>query len=124
MPTLEEIADPMREVLSEDPDVAFAYLFGSVAKGRTRPSSDIDVAVCFGSGRESHERLELAERAIDLEGRLEGRLGRPVQVVVLEYAPPELVQNALGHGTLVFTRDEAARVRFYVDAGQSALDYA
>lgn len=53
------------------------------------------------------------ERALDLEGRLEARLGRSVQVVVLDYAPPELIQNVLGHGRLLFSGNEASRVRFY-----------
>jgi predicted nucleotidyltransferase len=122
MLTPEAISRALREVLEADPGVAFAYLFGSVVKGRARASSDIDVAVHFGTAPVDAERMEAAQRALDLETRLEARLGRPVQVVDLCRAPPELVQNALGHGRLLFSRDDAARVRFYVSAGKDLYD--
>lgn len=76
----------------------------------------------FGAEGKGISPVDAAERALDLEGDLEGRAGRPVQVVVLDHAPPELVQNVLGHGRLLFSRDESARVRFYVDAGRRLYD--
>jgi predicted nucleotidyltransferase len=124
MLTPEAISRALREVLEADSQVAFAYLFGSVVKGRVRASSDVDVAVHFGTAAVHGERLEAAQRAFDLETRLEARLGRPVQVVNLCHAPPELIQNVLGHGLLVFSRDDAARVRFYVNAGKHLYDRA
>lgn len=124
MLTPETISASLREAVEDDPDVAFAYLYGSVAKGRPRASSDVDVAVHFGSGGERASRVEAAERALDLEGRLEARLGRSVQVVALDHASPELIQNVLGHGRLLFSRDDRARVRFYVEAGRRLYDRA
>ncbi|MGH7541861.1 MAG: type VII toxin-antitoxin system MntA family adenylyltransferase antitoxin [Gemmatimonadota bacterium] len=124
MPTAETISPPLREAIEDDPEVVFAYLFGSVVKGRPRSSSDLDVAVFFDAERKGTGRLDAAERALDLEARLEARLGRPVQVVVLDHAPPELVQNVLGPGRLLFSRDEEVRVRFYVEAGRRLYDRA
>lgn len=122
MSTLPTLTDRLTEALGEEGDVAFAYLFGSAAKGRLRPTSDLDVAVFFDAERKGMSRGETAERALDLEGRLETRLGRSVQVVALDHAPPELVQNALGHGLPLLSRDEGARVRFYVGAGRRLYD--
>lgn len=122
MSTLEAIGPSLRETIEADPNAAFAYLYGSVAKGRQRAASDIDVAVFFNPEQERMDRVEAAERALELGGRLEARLGRPVQVVSLRHASPELVQNVLGHGRLLFSRDESARVRFYVRAGRLLYD--
>jgi len=35
----------LREYLASQPDVVAAYVFGSVAQGRARPQSDVDIAV-------------------------------------------------------------------------------
>jgi len=124
MSTLQTLTDRLTEAIQEDGDVSFAYLFGSAAKARLRPSSDLDVAVFFDADRKGVPRGASTEMALDLEGRLEARLGRSVQVVALDHAPPELVQNALGHGRLLVSRDEEARVRFYVEAGRRLYDRA
>jgi len=124
MSTLATLADRLTKAIQEDADVVFAYLFGSAVKGRLRPASDLDVAVFFNAERKTMPRGETAERALDLEGHLEARLGRSVQVVALDHAPPELIQNALGHGRFLFSRDEEARRQFYVDAGRRLYDRA
>ncbi|MDX1396636.1 MAG: nucleotidyltransferase domain-containing protein [Gemmatimonadota bacterium] len=122
--TAETIVPPLRETIEQDPAVQFAYLFGSLAKGRFRDSSDLDVAVFFDIDETGTSRTDAAERALTIEGRLEARFGRPAQVVVLDYAPPELIQNVLGHGRLVFSRNERARVSFYVESGRLLYDRA
>jgi len=45
MQSLKKITDTISSVCSEYPSVTAAYLFGSVAKGRSRNPNDIDVAV-------------------------------------------------------------------------------
>lgn len=122
----EEIDRRLREHLSGRADVAFAYLYGSRAKGTADEESDVDVAVHFGADthREADERAGSAGRdgtigrrkaALQLEGALERELGRPVQVVVLEDAPPGLAHNVLDTGRLVVNRDDGTRRRFFVD---------
>ena len=44
---MHEILQKLSTALESEPDIAFAYLFGSVAKGRSGPLSDVDVAVYF-----------------------------------------------------------------------------
>lgn len=111
----------IRERLAARGDVAFAYLFGSRAKGTARPDSDVDLAVHFGAdvGRgtdgEDTASVERKKSALELEGVLERELGRRVQVVVLEDAPPGLTHNVLDTGRLVFCQDDRARRHFFVD---------
>jgi uncharacterized protein len=113
------LARTLRDHLAGEPDLDFAYLFGSVAKGRPRSSSDVDVAVHFGGTSSAGERLD---RALQLEGRLEHELGRTVQVTVLNDAPLELSFNVLAHGVHLATQDGKARRRFYVDTGRRYYD--
>lgn len=116
-----ELVSTLREILSSVPELAFAYLFGSVAKGRTRVASDVDVAVHMGGRLSGAARVDLA---LDLEGRLERATGRPVQVVVLDDAPLELRFNVLAHGIPLCAQDLAARRAFYVDTGRRYYDMA
>lgn len=90
-------------------DVVAAWLFGSVARGEARSRSDVDVAVLLDAPPRTLSALPL-----DLEDRLERALGRPVQVVVVNEAPVDLVHRVLRDGVLLLDRNPARRVRFEV----------
>ena len=113
------IEDRLREELRRAPGaVVCAYLFGSVARGEARPQSDIDVAVLF----EKPPAPRLDAGPLDLEGALERALCRPVQLVVLNRAPADLVHRVLRDGRVVLDRDRAARIRFEVDKRNEYFD--
>jgi predicted nucleotidyltransferase len=44
-PSVEELADAIRDVLASRPEVREGYLLGSAARGEMQPHSDVDVAV-------------------------------------------------------------------------------
>ena len=89
-------------------DVAFAYLFGSRARGEERPDSDWDLAVYLREGLSSEERFDLRLRLLaELDD-----LGRD-DVEILNDAPPLLAHRAI-MGRRLVVRDEVALVRFSV----------
>ena len=89
-----------------------AYLFGSVARGTPRPGSDVDIAVLYAG----EPPASLAGLPLDLEAELERLLGAPVQVVVLNRAPVDLIHRVLRDGVLLVDRDPSTRIRFEVKA--------
>jgi predicted nucleotidyltransferase len=97
--------DGIRELLAEHQDVQLGYVFGSVANGSERESSDIDLAVLLAPAAEpaAFERL-----AADLETLS----GRPVDLVDLGGAPPILAREIVSNGQLLFCRDEEQRILF------------
>jgi predicted nucleotidyltransferase len=98
--------------------VVAAYLFGSVARGSARTGSDVDVAILYSTAPEaSLEGIPLA-----LEAELEKQLALPVQVVVLNTAPVDLVHRVLRDGRLLIDLDPSARVRFEVKARNEYFD--
>lgn len=106
-----EIEERLREALrGAPPEVVCAYLFGSVARGEARRGSDVDVGVLY----EEPPEPRLDAGPLDLEGELERALRRPVQLVVLNGAPADLVHRVLRDGRLLLDRDRAARIRFEV----------
>ena len=94
--------------LAAVPEIAFASLFGSRARGDERPDSDWDVAVYLREDLSAHDRFRLRLRlAAELED-----LGR-VDVGILNDAPPFLAHRAI-MGERLLVRDPSALVRFSV----------
>lgn len=107
------IESQLREFLSANAErkgIAAAYLYGSVARGTAKPESDVDVGILFSA----EPPATLQGLGVDLEGELEGLLRRPVQVVVLNRAPVDLVIRVLRDGKLLVDRDRSKRLRFEV----------
>jgi predicted nucleotidyltransferase len=90
--------------------VLFAYVFGSVATGRNRPESDIDVAVYLDPSIPSDRFLDVT---LDLAQRLAAASGMSkIDLVILNEAPLALLGRIIRERLLLYSRDEPARVRF------------
>jgi len=100
--------EALAERLGRFDEVLFALLFGSHARGESRPDSDIDLAVFVSPALSPEERWKLRLR---LHATLED-LGT-LDVVVLNDAPALLAHRAL-QGRPVLVRDRVAYTRFFV----------
>lgn len=98
--------------------VVCVYLYGSMARGEAHRGSDIDIAVLYAEPPPS----TLEGLGLDLGSALEQYTGRPVDVVVLNRAPVDLVHRVLRDGELLCDRDPSARIRFEVQARSAYFD--
>jgi predicted nucleotidyltransferase len=114
----ERIGAAVRALLAGRPGVVAVYLFGSQARGTASPASDVDVAILY---TEPPPR-SLDGLPLDIEADLERRLGLPVQVVVLNHAPVDLVHRVLRDGQLLLEQDRSRRIRFEVKARNEFFD--
>jgi predicted nucleotidyltransferase len=90
-------------------EILAAYIFGSVAAGRARADSDIDVAVLLDP--EFMKQLPLKYRQdliIDAGAALETF---DVDVVLLNETPPALAHNVITKGKLVYERSGSGKLR-------------
>lgn len=120
-PRLETSRPALRDALSQVPEVAFAYLFGSAARGGH--FRDVDVAVylvpCPAS---AYDRFKLAMRiARRLERALQPRY--EVDVRVLNEAPVLFRHEVLRTGRLLFERHPECRLRCEAQFLSDYLDY-
>ena len=115
-----EIEHAVRRHCAARQDIAAVYLYGSRARGTARAASDVDLAVLFHPGREPAPGL--ASLALPLEAELERALGAPVQLAVLNAAPPDLTHRVLRDGRLLLERDASARVAFEVRSRNEYFD--
>jgi hypothetical protein len=99
----------MVEKVSAFPEVAAIWLFGSVARGRPRATSDVDIAVFTVPGARRRDPL----RHMEYFGAASKALGTDrLDVVILNSAPVTLRHEVFRNGKLLFLRDAAALARF------------
>lgn len=98
------------------------YLFGSHAAGRPHRESDVDVGVLLPWDRYPRSRDRFDAR-VELAAWLEAELeGLPVDVVVLNDAPPLLARHIVTRGMRAFCRDEESAHAFLRDTMLRAAD--
>lgn len=110
--------DAIRDVLNRDSRIAYALLFGSVARGTMHERSDLDVAVGLSSGV-SLDARETGALVADLERAA----GRAVDLVILNEAPPALAYRVFRDGVTLVERDHRAFADRKVRAILEYLDF-
>lgn len=116
-PSTHDLTERLRRLLSAAPGVVVAYLYGSHARGRPGPLSDVDVALLLDSNDEESE-LELTAAI--------ARTIAPMRadVVVLNDAPLALSYRVLRDGRVLVSHDDKARVEHWVRTIDRYLDMA
>jgi predicted nucleotidyltransferase len=112
------VLDQIRRVLEAEPEVLYALVFGSTGRGRRRPDSDVDVAVELRAG---------APRDLGalggLTARLESATRAPIDLVLIDEAPPPLAYRIFRDGQVVLERDHRALAARKARAIVTYLDF-
>ena len=87
----EQIERTLRLFFAKEENIRIAFLIGSFATGKSRPDSDVDVAVLFG-------RIPDHMKILDLRERLSEGLKRDIDLVILNEAGPIIRMQALKTG--------------------------
>lgn len=93
------ILGELRTALSNERNVSLAILFGSLARGTASPGSDVDLAVQL--------KDPAFDRLLDLQVRLEARLGRKIDLLPLDELreAPSLAAAVAEEGRPIKDRD-------------------
>lgn len=111
------VRDQLAAELAAEPNVAFAYLYGSFAESRA--FHDVDVGVYL----HAPESPGGAPFSVALAHRLSGRLKLPVEVRVLNATPASFLYHAL-RGQLLVNRDDDLLTKIMEDTVRRYLDMA
>ena len=95
---MREDLDDIAECLRGHEHVEVAWLFGSLAQGRERPGSDLDVAVLGERPLSATDKKQLIERLARVSGR-------PVDLIDLQATRGPIVGRILQDGTPLFCDD-------------------
>lgn len=109
-----ELATLAAVVRKEVPEAFAVYLFGSLAAGRARPDSDLDLAVLAPQAFSASARWEAQER-------IAAALARPVDLVDLASTSTVLAVQVITRGQVLVDLDPGRRYAF---EGRALADYA
>jgi uncharacterized protein len=102
-------------------DVAFALLYGSHARGRAGPLSDVDVGVYLTGAPDGAQCFDVRLRMIvDLMGVLKTD---DVDVAILNQTPLALTYRVFRDGVLLSCNDRRAMIEFKARALSEYLDF-
>jgi predicted nucleotidyltransferase len=99
------------------PEIQAAYVFGSFA--RAEAFGDLDVALLMATPPAAPLEFELK-----LEGELEKRVRVPVDVRILNHAPPSFQYTVFREGMLILDGDPNKRAAFEGNVIKQYLDFA
>jgi predicted nucleotidyltransferase len=88
------------DVLTRFPALVLALVFGSVAQGRQRADSDLDIAVAANQALTATEKM-------DIIAALAERTGRPIDLIDLKVVAEPLLGQIVRHGRRLFGSDNA-----------------
>ena len=94
----QRIDTQLKAVFAHFPEIAIVLLFGSVAAGRQRVDSDLDIAVAAGKALMVDEKMALIEALAECSGR-------PVDLVDLHTVSEPLLGQILRYGRRVLGSD-------------------
>ena len=122
--TSDAIASAIGSALEPFPNLLFAFLFGSAARGRLRSDSDVDVAVYQASaGNLEIEGGRALDREAEIQVALERATQRNVELLNLNSAPATVCAAALLSGHPVLLRDGVFYTRFLLAVTTVASDF-
>jgi predicted nucleotidyltransferase len=109
-------------VLEKEPEVLFAYLFGSYAKGIQDKTSDIDVAIYLKDVNVLERNpLYPSKLAIKIEKALVEK--KTVDVSVLNGSTLRFRSQVLRYGKLLHSKDEKKRIEFETSSLTQYYDF-
>ncbi len=114
------VKDKLAPFFHEKPEIIFAYLFGSLARGTAGKLSDIDLAIyvapfCLSqSGGYGYQ----GDKIVELQALLKSK----VDVVLLNTASTMLKFQVLKNGILIYCRSEKERRLFHEKTMAQYLD--
>jgi predicted nucleotidyltransferase len=118
--------DALRRYFAARQEVAFAFLYGSHAKGTATKRSDVDIAVYFCPPR--RHPVEVEEEVFyptesEIWGDLERITNKEVELLVLNRVPATVAVSAI-KGTLLVIKDLGLYLDFLEIATDVAEDFA
>ncbi len=88
----------VKAVLDRFPHISFAIIFGSVASGRARMNSDLDIAVAATRALEAAEKIALTQALAEATGR-------PIDLIDLATVTEPLLGQILQQGRRLLGTD-------------------
>ena len=119
------LVEKLGEYFKGREDVAFAYLFGSVAKNQSHTESDIDIGVYFTPATRAleYESENRYPSESSIWSDLDRLIGRHTDMVGLNRAPSTLISAVRDEGQRIFSLDDSFLARLSSAVDDLAEDF-
>lgn len=104
-------------------EILFAYIFGSLAKGKTNSLSDIDIAVYIFKDLIRRKNSVYGYRASLLTDLLSLLRRNDIDLVILNDANLFLAYQVVNYGKCIYSKDEKNRILFHCRTIDRYLDF-
>lgn len=121
--TFDEIKNILNEYFKKHPEIEVAYIFGSVAQGRTNALSDIDLAVITDNQQIMERKYRYGHKAEILTDLIKLLKTNNIDLVTLNEADTLLKHRVLHYGKLIYSKNERKRIDFQIDTINKYNDF-
>jgi len=121
--TIEEIKNILREYFQKHSEIEVAYIFGSIAQGRTSALSDIDIAIIINDQQVNVKTYRYGYKAEILADLIKLFKTNNIDLVILNEASILLKHQVLYFGKLIYTKNERRRIAFQIDTINKYNDF-
>lgn len=120
--TIDDVREAVSSVLTECPEIAAAYAFGSRVTGRPRPSSDLDLVFVLAEDVDVSDDLLLPER---LAARIATTLRTSIEIDghLAAHLPLNVRGRVVTEGVLIYEADPERRVDFETGTRRLYFDF-
>src|SRR4030067_3735866 len=109
----EDLIKEIKSLLLPRKEIVLAYLYGSSAKGTSRPYSDVDIAILLDKNM-SVEECPYGYHAELLAILMKALRTNRIDLTILNEAPPFLKFQVIRYGRVILIRSEVKRIDFHV----------
>lgn len=113
---IREKLDNLADLFLRDPNIIFAYLFGSLSKGQPKPLSDIDLAVYLKAKKAGDYLLLFGKISKALETD-------EIDLVILNDSPPSLAGRILGTTRVLIDKAPTLRHKYESTTLRNFFDF-
>lgn len=115
----------LADYFNKRPEVAMAFLFGSIATGKATSESDADIAIYFWPAKKSLEWEEDRSHKNEDEiwSNVEKIIGLKTDLVVLNRAPATLAFSAIREGVPLTIKDRGLFLRFLLTVSAASEEF-
>ena len=121
--TMDEIKNTLNGYLQKHPEIVVAYIFGSLAQGKTNALSDIDIAIITDSQQINNKTYRYGYKAEILTDLIKLLKTNNIDLVILNKANTLLKHRVLHNGILIYSKNERERINFQIDTINKYNDF-
>ena len=105
------------------PEVKFAYLFGSIASGKSNKLSDVDIAVFVEEDYFKKNKFSYGYKAALITDLSRALKINEVDLIILNNASALIKHRVLSRGKLIICQDDSRRINFQVKTLNEYSDF-